>query len=96
MRASLHRWFRRHWAKKEISLPSFRILLPDGTIKYLEANTNHDFPSLGALLEVICTNVDVTEPKRAKDEREKLRQLESDLARDGDHSGRPAARKAST
>jgi PAS domain S-box-containing protein len=58
----------------------FRILLPDGTIKYLEANTHHEFSPLGALLEVICTNVDVTERKRAQDERERLRQLEADLA----------------
>jgi PAS domain S-box-containing protein len=58
----------------------FRILLPDGTVKYLEANTHHEFSSLGALLEVVCTNVDVTERKRAQDERERLRQLEADLA----------------
>jgi PAS domain S-box-containing protein len=58
----------------------FRILLPDGTVKYLEANTHHEFSPLGALLEVVCTNVDVTERKRAQDERERLRQLEADLA----------------
>src|SRR6266436_4308757 len=50
----------------------FRILLPDETVKYLEANTRHEFSPLGALLEVICTSVDVTERKRAQDEREKL------------------------
>jgi PAS domain S-box-containing protein len=58
----------------------FRILLPDGTVRYLEANTRHEFSPLGALLEVICTTVDVTERNRARDEREKLQQLESDLA----------------
>ena len=58
----------------------FKIVLPDGTVKYLEANTHHEFSPLGALLEVICTNVDVTERKRAQDERERLRQLEADLA----------------
>src|SRR6266853_2123462 len=58
----------------------FRILLPDGTVKYLEANAHHRFSPLGELLEVICTSVDVTERKRAQDEHEKLRQLESDLA----------------
>jgi PAS domain S-box-containing protein len=58
----------------------FRILLPDGTVKYLEANTHHEFSSLGELAEVICTNVDVTERKRAQDEHERLRQLEADLA----------------
>jgi PAS domain S-box-containing protein len=44
----------------------FRILLPDETVKYLEANTHHEFSPLGALLEVICTNVDVTERKYAE------------------------------
>jgi PAS domain S-box-containing protein len=58
----------------------FRILLPDGTVKYLEANAHHQFSPLGALLQVICTSVDVTERKRAQDERERLRQLEADLA----------------
>jgi PAS domain S-box-containing protein len=58
----------------------FRILLPDGTVKYLEGNTHHEFSPLGALLEVVCTNVDVTDRKRAQDERERLRQLEADLA----------------
>src|SRR6266404_4698694 len=58
----------------------FRILLPDGTVKYLEANTHHEFSPSGALREVVCTNVDVTERKRAQDERERLRQLEADLA----------------
>jgi PAS domain S-box-containing protein len=58
----------------------FRILLPDETVKYLEANTHHEFSPLGVLLEVVCTNVDVTERKRTQDERERLRQLEADLA----------------
>ena len=59
----------------------FRILLPDGTIKYLEATTHHVFSSGGALVEAVSTHVDVTERKRAQAEHEKLRQLESDLAR---------------
>src|SRR5258707_12541196 len=66
--------------EKRDFLAEFRILLPDGTVKYLEANTHHEFSPLGALLEVICTNVDVTERKRAHDERDRLRQLEADLA----------------
>jgi PAS domain S-box-containing protein len=66
--------------EKRDFLAEFRILLPDGTVKYLEANTHHEFSPLGALLEVLCTSVDVTERKRAQDERERLRQLESELA----------------
>src|SRR6266849_3173118 len=66
--------------EKRDFLAEFKILLPDGTVEYVEANTHHEFSPLGALLEVICTNVDVTERKRAQDEREQLRQLEADLA----------------
>jgi C4-dicarboxylate-specific signal transduction histidine kinase len=58
----------------------FRILLPDGTVKYLEATTYHVFSSLGALVEAVSTHVDVTERKRAQEEHERVRQLESDLA----------------
>ena len=58
----------------------FRIVLPDGTVKYLEATTSHLFSPLGALVEAISSHVDVTERKRAQDEHERLRRLESDLA----------------
>jgi PAS domain S-box-containing protein len=58
----------------------FRILLPDGTVKYLEATTYHEFSPLGALVEAVSTHADVTERKRAQDEHERLRQLEADLA----------------
>src|SRR5262245_49731174 len=58
----------------------FRILLPDGTVKYIESINHHEFSSAGALVEVVVATIDVTERKRAQDEHEKLRQLESDLA----------------
>jgi PAS domain S-box-containing protein len=61
-------------------LAEYRILLPDGTVKYVETNTRHEFSPGGALLEAGWTSVDVTERKRAQEERERLRQLESDLA----------------
>ena len=66
--------------EKRDFLAEFRILLPDGTVKWLEANTHHEFSPFGALLEVVCTNIDVTERNRAQDERERLGQLEADLA----------------
>jgi PAS domain S-box-containing protein len=58
----------------------FRISLPDGTVKYLEATTSHVFSALGALVEAVSSHVDVTERKLAQEEHERLRQLESDLA----------------
>ncbi len=66
--------------KRDLAATEFKILLPDGTVKYLEATTHHEFSSLGALVEAVSTHVDVTERKRAQDEHERLRQLESDLA----------------
>jgi PAS domain S-box-containing protein len=59
----------------------FRIALPDGTVKYVEGIIHHVISEEGELIELVGTNVDVTERKRARDEHERLRQLESDLAR---------------
>src|SRR5947207_5688001 len=44
----------------------FRILLPDGTVKYLEVTAHHLFSSEGALLEAVTCTVDVTQRKRAE------------------------------
>jgi PAS domain S-box-containing protein len=44
----------------------FRILLPDGTVKFLEATSDHKFSALGELLEAMITHVDVTERKHAE------------------------------
>jgi C4-dicarboxylate-specific signal transduction histidine kinase len=44
------------------------------------ATTHHEFSLSGALVEAVSTHVDVTERKRAQNEHERLRQLESDLA----------------
>jgi PAS domain S-box-containing protein len=57
----------------------FRIVLPDGTIKYLES-TGHPLLFADREPEMIATHIDVTERKRAQAEHEKLRQLESELA----------------
>jgi PAS domain-containing protein len=45
---------------------AYRILLADGTIKYLESNGHHVYSAGGELLEVMGTSVDVTERKRAE------------------------------
>ena len=51
--------------KKDYS-GEFKIILPDGTVKYLEAISHHVFSAHGELVEVVGTNVDVTERKRAE------------------------------
>ncbi len=58
----------------------FRIVLSDGTIKYIHAAGQPVFDSRGELVELVGTHVDVTERKRAEEERERLHQLEADLA----------------
>src|SRR5437016_1753490 len=58
----------------------FRIVLPDGAIKYLRS-TGHPVRNIsGDLLEYVGTSIDVTERKRADEERERLRQVLADLA----------------
>jgi len=59
----------------------FRIVLPDGTIRHVQVSGHPVFGESGDLIEVFGTHVDVTERKRAEEERERLRILEADLAR---------------
>jgi PAS domain S-box-containing protein len=65
--------------KRKFAL-EFRILLPDETLKYIESTGRPFFSADGKVLEMVATHVDVTERKRAQEEHERLRQLESDLA----------------
>jgi PAS domain S-box-containing protein len=58
----------------------YRIILPDGTVKHLHAVGRPILSGTGELIEMIGTVVDVTERKRAQEERERLRQLEANLA----------------
>jgi PAS domain S-box-containing protein len=58
----------------------YRIVLSDGTIKHLHTVAHPVASQSGELIEMIGTTIDVTERKRAEEERERLRQLETDLA----------------
>jgi len=60
--------------------PPYRIVLPDGTLKYINSSGHPVLDDDGNLIAFVGTAVDVTERKRAQEERERLRQLESDLA----------------
>jgi PAS domain S-box-containing protein len=66
-------------AEKRDYLLEFRIIRPDGTVRHLEATGHPLLPAKGDV-EVLGTYVDVTDRKRAEEEHERLRQLESDLA----------------
>jgi signal transduction histidine kinase len=58
----------------------FRIVLPEGTVKHIHGLGHPVFSPSGELVEVVGTQLDVTERKRAEEERERLRQLQADLA----------------
>ena len=55
----------------------FRIVLPDGAVRYIHGLGHPVFSASGELVEVVGTNVDVTDRKRAEEE---LRQAQADLA----------------
>ena len=70
-----------HAVREKRSYPNeFRIILPDGTVKHVQATNYPVFSASGELVEIIATGMDVTERKRAQEEHERLRQLEFDLA----------------
>ena len=58
----------------------FRIVLPEGTVRHIHGLGHPVFSASGELVEVVGTQLDVTERKRAEEERERLRQLQADLA----------------
>src|SRR3981189_33478 len=58
----------------------FRIVLPGGAIRY-RCSTGHLVRNIsGDLLEYVGTSIDVTERKRVDEERERLHQVQADLA----------------
>jgi PAS domain S-box-containing protein len=58
----------------------FRIVKPDGTVKHIHGIGHPVLSPSGELVQVVGTMVDITEHKRADEGRERLRQLEADLA----------------
>ena len=63
-----------------VSEGDFRIVLPDGTIKHLHSIAHPIVNESGEVVEVVGTTMDVTERRKAEEERERLRELEADLA----------------
>src|SRR6201991_3831220 len=57
---------------------AYRIVLPDGTVKHLESIGQPVFSTNGELVEVVATQIDVTERKRAE---EALRESEAKIRR---------------
>jgi PAS domain S-box-containing protein len=57
-----------------------RVVLPDGTVKHIHGIGHPVLNANGEIVEVVGTVLDITERKRAEEERERLHQLETDLA----------------
>ena len=64
--------------RTDYDIREFRVCLSDGSIRFLRTIGHHD-PS-AEMGYYIGITMDITERKRAEEEREKLRQLEADLA----------------
>src|SRR4029077_16311573 len=63
MRAEVQRVLR----EKKGSSSEFRIVLPDGTVKYLDSIREPVCSQSGELVEVVGTQTDVTERKRSEE-----------------------------
>jgi PAS domain S-box-containing protein len=60
---------------------SYRIILPDGSIKYITSVAHPILNDSGQVIEFVGTVIDVTERKKAEEAREALRETQADLAR---------------
>jgi PAS domain S-box-containing protein len=58
----------------------FRIVVPDGSTKYIRSVGHPVFSPSGEVVEFVGTGIDMTERRQAEKERERLRQVQADLA----------------
>jgi PAS domain S-box-containing protein len=66
--------------EKEAWEADYRVVHPDGAVRDHHSIGHPVLSTSGDLVEFVGTVIDVTEPKRAEQDRTKLRQLEADLA----------------
>jgi PAS domain S-box-containing protein len=76
----VNRSFEKPVREKAENSDEFRIVLPDGTVKHVYVIRHPVLNSAGDVVKLFGTAVDITERKRAEEERHRLRQLEADLA----------------
>ena len=65
---------RGHRGREKSTPHEFRIVLPDGTVRHIHAVGHPILNASGEVIEFVGTHVDVTERRRAEQERERLRQ----------------------
>jgi len=72
-------WVRERFEKvlreKKMAFAEYRVLLPDGTVRYINASGHPVLDEDGELLQFVGTAVDVTERKRTELERRRLASL---------------------
>jgi PAS domain S-box-containing protein len=78
-RERIYAKFEKALREKTDTSEEYRVVLPDGTLRYISARAHPVLDKDGELIEFLGTARDVTERKRAEEEREKLRQLEAKL-----------------
>ncbi len=72
--------FQRTIHEKVNSEAEFRVVMPDGAVKQVHAVAHPVLNPNGELVEVVGTIVDITDRMRAEQERERLGELEAELA----------------
>ncbi|HMD97561.1 MAG TPA: PAS domain S-box protein [Terriglobia bacterium] len=72
--------FEKSLREKVDTSSEFRIVLPSGTVKHIQVIRHPVLNDAGDVVKLVGTLIDMTERKRAEEERERLRQLEADLA----------------
>jgi signal transduction histidine kinase len=77
---TVKRTFEASLLEKVDTSSEFRIVLPSGTVKYLQAIRHPVVNDAGEVVKLVGTVIDITERKRAEQERGRLHQLEADLA----------------
>jgi PAS domain S-box-containing protein len=63
--------------RADYDIPEFRVCHPDGSLRFLRTIGHHTSGEMGYYVGI---TMDVTDRKRAEEERERLRQLEADLS----------------
>jgi PAS domain S-box-containing protein len=76
----VNRGFENLLREKVSNTDEFRIVLPGVPIKHVQVIRHAVLNDAGGVVKVVGTAVDITDRKRAEEERERLRLLEADLA----------------
>ena len=79
-RSSWQRNLEKSRREKVDTFDQYRIVLPDGRLRHIHTIRHPVMNGAGEVVKLVGTSIDVTERKRAEEEREKLRRLEAELA----------------